>query len=446
MNKQPIALSEHFTFRKLIRFALPSILMMLFSSIYCIIDGFFISNFSGKLPFAAVNFIFPFLMILGAIGFMLGTGGSALIGKKLGIGDSEEAKKIFSMTIYCCIVFGIILTIVGEVLLEPVARWQGADEEMLPFCIAYGRIYLCGLIAYMLQMAFQSLLVTAEKPKMGLYVTLIAGISNMVLDALFIGVFRWGVQGAAMATVIGMFLGGGIPLIYFSRKNSSLLRLGKPSLNFRNLAQVFLNGSSEFVSQVAMSVVGIAYNMQLRKYGGNDAVASYGVLMYVGMIFTAIFIGFSVGTSPIVSYHYGADHKEEMRGLLKKGLLFICVSSISMVVLAETLAFPIAYIFLSYDQELMHLTVHAFRIYALAFAFCGFTIYASSFFTALNDGITSAAISFLRTLVFQIAAVYIFPIFMKLDGVWASLVFAELTAVIIAFSCFLIRRKKYLYF
>lgn len=419
---------------------------MVFSSIYCIVDGFFISNFSGKLPFAAVNFIFPFLMILGAIGFMLGTGGSALIGKKLGIGDSEEAKKIFSMTIYCCIVFGIILTIVGEVLLEPVARWQGADEEMLPFCIAYGRIYLCGLIAYMLQMAFQSLLVTAEKPKMGLYVTLIAGISNMVLDALFIGVFRWGVQGAAMATVIGMFLGGGIPLIYFSRKNSSLLRLGKPSLNFRNLAQVFLNGSSEFVSQVAMSVVGIAYNMQLRKYGGNDAVASYGVLMYVGMIFTAIFIGFSVGTSPIVSYHYGADHKEEMRGLLKKGLLFICVSSISMVVLAETLAFPIAYIFLSYDHELMHLTVYAFRIYALAFAFCGFTIYASSFFTALNDGITSAAISFLRTLVFQIAAVYIFPIFMKLDGVWASLVFAELTAVIIAFSCFLIRRKKYLYF
>lgn len=446
MNKQPIALSEHFTFRKLIRFALPSILMMLFSSIYCIVDGFFISNFSGKLPFAAVNFIFPFLMILGAIGFMLGTGGSALIGKKLGIGDSEEAKKIFSMTIYCCIVFGIILTIVGEVLLEPVARWQGADEEMLPFCIAYGRIYLCGLIAYMLQMAFQSLLVTAEKPKMGLYVTLIAGISNMVLDALFIGVFRWGVQGAAVATVIGMFLGGGIPLIYFSRKNSSLLRLGKPSLNFRNLAQVFLNGSSEFVSQVAMSVVGIAYNMQLRKYGGNDAVASYGVLMYVGMIFTAIFIGFSVGTSPIVSYHYGADHKEEMRGLLKKGLFFICVSSVSMVVLAETLAFPIAYIFLSYDQELMHLTVHAFRIYALAFAFCGFTIYASSFFTALNDGITSAAISFLRTLIFQIAAVYIFPVFMKLDGVWASLVFAELTAVIIAFSCFLIRRKKYLYF
>ncbi len=446
MNKQPIALSEHFTFRKLIRFALPSILMMLFSSIYCIIDGFFISNFSGKLPFAAVNFIFPFLMILGAIGFMLGTGGSALIGKKLGIGDSEEAKKIFSMTIYCCIVFGIILTIVGEILLEPVARWQGADEEMLPFCIAYGRIYLCGLIAYMLQMAFQSLLVTAEKPKRGLYVTLIAGISNMVLDALFIGVFRWGVQGAAVATVIGMFLGGGIPLIYFSRKNSSLLRLGKPSLNFRNLAQVFLNGSSEFVSQVAMSVVGIAYNMQLRKYGGNDAVASYGVLMYVGMIFTAIFIGFSVGTSPIVSYHYGADHKEEMRGLLKKGILFICVSSISMVVLAETLAFPIAYIFLSYDQELMHLTVHAFRIYALAFAFCGFTIYASSFFTALNDGITSAAISFLRTLIFQIAAVYIFPVFMKLDGVWASLVFAELTAVIIAFSCFLIRRKKYLYF
>ena len=443
MSKLRISLSDHFTFRKLIRFALPSIFMMVFTSIYCIADGFFISNFSGKIPFAAVNFIFPFLMILGAVGFMLGAGGTALIGKKLGIGDSKDAKKIFSMTVYCCILFGIILTIIGQILLEPVARWQGADEEMLPFCIAYGRIYLCGLTAYMLQMSFQSLVVVAEKPKMGLYVTLIAGISNMILDALFVGLFRWGVRGAAVATVIGMCLGGGIPLIYFTRKNSSLLRLGKPSLNFKNLAQVFLNGSSEFVSQIAMSVVGICYNMQLRKYGGNDAVAAYGVLMYVGMIFTAIFIGFSIGTSPIVSYHYGADHRDELRGLLKKGLLFICVSSFAMVILAEILALPIAYVFLSYDREVMALTVHAFRIYALAFAFCGFTIYASSFFTALNDGITSAAISFLRTLVFQISAVYIFPIFMKLDGVWGSLVFAELTAVIIACLCFFIRRKKY---
>ncbi|MDO5702394.1 MAG: MATE family efflux transporter [Lachnospiraceae bacterium] len=427
-----IQLSDHFTIKRLLRYSLPSVLMMIFTSIYSVVDGFFVSNFVGKTSFAAVNFIMPVLIILGAVGFMLGSGGSALIGKLLGEGRSEEACRVFSMMIAVSVVTGIVLAVLGMIVIRPAAKLLGADDSLLLVCVQYGRIILIGLPALMLQYEFQSFFVTAGKPQLGLYITVASGVMNMVLDGILVGVLSLGIPGAASATVISMAVGGLVPVIYFSRRNSSLLRIVGTGFDGGSLLKAISNGSSEFVSDISMSVVGILYNSQLMKYSGQDGVAAYGVLMYVSMIFTAVFIGYSVGTAPIVSFHYGAGDTDELRSLLRKSLFITAVFSVSMLVAGELLAGPLSAVFVGYDKGLVKMTVRAFRIFSFSFLFCGIPIFASSFFTALNDGFTSAAISFLRTIVFQVAAVIILPMLFGLDGIWYSLIVAELTAAIVA--------------
>ena len=438
-----IQLSDHFDTRRLLRFALPSILMMVFTSVYGVVDGFFVSNFVGKTPFAAVNFIMPFLMILGALGFMLGTGGSALIGKLLGEENGEKANQVFSLLIYVTLIAGVVVAVVGMLVIRPVALLLGADLTMAEDCVLYGRIVLLGLPALMLQFEFHSFFVTAEKPQLGLYVTVAAGVMNMVLDGVLVGLLRWGIPGAAVATVMSQVVGGFLPLVYFARENTSLLRLGRTRFDWPSLKKALTNGSSEFVSNISMSVVGMLYNGQLMKYAGEDGVAAYGVLMYVTMIFLAVFIGYSVSTAPVISFHFGARDKAELKNLLRRSLGVIAAVSVVMLLLGEVLARPLARIFVGYDEELMAVTLHAFRIYSFTFLLCGVPIFGSSIFTALNDGLTSALISFLRTVVFQVAAVLLLPLLFGLDGIWYSLIVAELAAAAVTVFFWVKKREVY---
>ena len=427
MSKTPIQLSDHFTCRKLICFTLPSITMIIFTAIYGVVDGFFVSNYAGKTPFAAVNLIIPVLLILGSVGFMFGTGGGALIAKTMGQGDHQRANNIFSLIVYAS------------------AAWGALVPLRMVQALIYGRINLIALPFYVLQYEFQCLFATAEKPRLGLFVTVAAGVANMVLDALFVGVFSWGAAGAAAATAISQCIGGVAPLVYFARPNSSLLRLGKCRMDLRALGKTCSNGSSEFMSNVSMSLVSMLYNVQLMKYAGEDGISAYGVLMYVSMVFQAIFVGYSVGVAPIESYHLGAENHRELRGLLRRSLGLLAVCAACMFAAGQVLAAPLSRLYVGYDPGLFEMTSHAFGIFSFSFLFSGFAIYGSSFFTALNDGLTSAIIAFLRTLVFQVGAVLTFPLLWKLDGIWLSIVAAEVMAVITTAIFLLAKRMRYGY-
>lgn len=445
-RREPINLSDHFTYPRLFRFVLPSIIMMVFTSIYGVVDGFFVSNFVGTEPFAAINLIMPFVMILGGMGFMIGTGGTALVSKIMGEGDDLRARRTFSMMIWLTVILGAILTALGLIFMEPVARLLGADENTFGDCVRYGRIVVALTIMYMLQNVFQSFLIAAEKPKLGLAITVAAGVTNMVLDALFIAVFRWGVAGAAIATGISQCVGGIVPLIYFFCPNKSRLRMTRTRLSLRPILQACGNGSSELMSNISSSLVSMLYNHQLLKYfNGNDGVAAYGVLMYVQFIFVAIYVGYSVGVAPVVSYAYGASRRDEMKNLLKKSMWIMGIAGVVLTAAAIGLAVPLAKLFVSSSPSVYELTVGAFRMFAASFLLAGFNIFLSSFFTALNNGVVSAAISFLRTLIFQTAAVILLPILMGPNGVWWAVAAAEVVAFAISISFLFGMKKKYRY-
>lgn len=445
--KQKIQLSDHFTYGRLIRFTLPSIGMMIFTSIYGVVDGFFVSNYAGKTPFAAINLIYPLLMIFSTVGFIFGTGGSALVAKTFGEGDTKKGNEYFSLFVYVCLALGVIFAFIGILLVPYAATALGATGTMQKDAVLYARIILVSLPLNVLQYLFQSFMVTAEKPMLGLWVTVSSGVTNMVLDAVLVILLpqEYKLAGAAVATAMSQVVGGAVPLVYFSRKNSSILRLGKTKYNGKAIWKACTNGSSEFMSNISMSLVGMLYNLQLIKYAGEDGVAAYGVMMYVSMIFAAVFIGYSIGTAPVIGYHDGAQDYTELRGLLHKSLILIGLFGIGMIAAAELLAVPLSKIFVGYDQQLMELTISGFRIFGLSFGFTGYAIFASSFFTALNDGITSAVISFLRTLVFQSAAVIVLPKLWDIDGVWISIVVAEFMAVVLGSFFLITKRKKYHY-
>lgn len=440
-----IQLSDHFTYGKLLRFTLPSIVMMIFSSIYGVVDGIFVSNYAGKIPFTAINLIMPYLMIFGTLGFMVGTGGTALISAKLGMGKKDEANDIFSMLTLVCVLGGVVLTVISMVFLRPAAVLLGAEGEVLENCVVYGYFVLPALTAYILQYAFQSFCVTAEKPNLSLAMMVVAGVCNIVLDALFVAVFHWGLIGAAVATAIAQIIGAVIPLVYFARPNDSLLKLGKFHWDISALLRTCTNGSSELMSNLSMSLVGMLYNTQLLKYAGEDGVAAYGVIMYVNMIFLAVFIGFSIGSAPLFGFNHGADNRAELQNLFRKSLVLLSVSAVAMTAAAFLLARPLSGIFVGYDDALMDMTVHGFNIYALSFLLCGFNIFGSSLFTALSNGLISAVISFLRTLLFQVVALLVLPALFQLDGIWASIVLAELFALVLTAFFVIKYRKQYHY-
>ncbi len=440
-----ISLSDHFNYRKLLRFTLPSIAMMIFTSVYGVVDGYFVSNFVGKTPFAAVNIIYPFIMILGSVGFMFGTGGSALIARFMGEGNHKRAKRTFSLIIYVSLALGVILSALGIIFIRPIAAMLGAEGQLLEDAVTYGRIILMANPAFILQMEFQSFLITAEKPQLGLLVTVGAGVTNMVLDALLVAVFSLGLKGAATATALSQVVGGIVPLFYFSLPNKSLLQLGKTRWDGKSMLRTCTNGSSELMSQISMSLVSMLYNGQLLKYAGENGVAAYGVIMYVCFIFIAVFIGYSIGTAPVVSYNFGAQNHKELKSLLRKSVVIISIVSVCMVILAECLATPLSLLYVGYDEELLSLTSRAFFISSVSFLFSGFAIYFSGFFTALNDGLTSAVLSFMRTLVFQIGAVLLLPLIFGIDGIWLSFIVSDGLAVIVGVIFIFVKKKKYHY-
>ena len=445
MRKTQIQLSDHFTYQKLLRFVLPSIVMMVFTSIYGVVDGLFVSNFAGKTPFAAINLVMPFIMVLGGIGFMIGTGGTALVSKVLGEGEPEKAKRYFTMMILFTLLVGAVLTVFGVTMMEKVARFFGATDEMLHDCVLYGRIVISFTAAFMLQNVFQSFLIAAEKPKLGLIATVAAGVTNMALDALFIAGFHWGVAGAAIATGLSQCVGGLFPLIYFLRPNSSKLRLVRTKLELRPILNACGNGSSELMSNISSSIVSMIYNFQLLKYIGEDGISAYGVLMYVQFVFIAIDFGYSIGCAPIVGFHFGAQNHTELKNMLGKSVKLMCGAGVVMAVLAQVLAAPMARLFVGYDEVLYRLTCHAFRLFSVAFLFAGFNIFASSFFTALNNGLISAVISFLRTLVLQTSSVILLPLIFGVDGIWYAITAAEIFATTISVIFLFAKRKKYHY-
>ena len=440
-----IGLSEHFTYKKLIRFTLPTIVMMIFTSIYGVVDGIFVSNCVGADAFAAVNLIMPAIMILGTIGFMMGTGGSALVSKTIGEGDKEKANRYFSMLIYLLVIIGFILTILGVILVEPMAKLLGADENMLQDCVVYGRTLLAFLIPFCLQNAFQSFLIVAEKPTFGLVISIVSGVGNMLLDFLFMYVFKMGVFGAALATGISQSIGVIIPVVYFIAKRNHILQFTRTKFEIKPIIQTFFNGSSEMLTNLSTSLVNILFNAQLMKYAGSNGVVAYGIIMYAGYIFLGVYMGYALGVAPIVGYNFGAENKEELKSLLKKSIILISTTSVIMTGLAEILSKLLASVFVSYDENLLNMTTNAIRLFSMSYLISGLNIFASSFFTALNNGFVSAAISFFRTLVFQIAMIYILPLIWGINGLWLAVVFAEILALIVSVTFFIKNRKKYQY-
>ena len=442
-----IQLSDHFTYQKLIKFTMPSMAMMIFTSIYGIVDGFFVSNFVGKSPFAAVNLIMPFLMITATVGFMFGTGGSAIVAKTFGEQKPALANSYFSLFVYVATALGVFFAVLGYIYIRPIAVFLGAEGELLKACVIYGRINMIGLPFFLWQLLFQSFFVTAERPNMGLRVTIASGVTNMVLDAVLVILLpqEYKLAGAAWATVLSQVVGGVVPLIYFFCPNSSILRLGKTRYDGKAILKAAVNGSSEFMSNVAMSVVAMLYNTQLLRFAGEDGVAAYGVMMYVSMIFAGAFIGYSIGTAPVVSYHFGAQNHDELKSILRKSLYMLGIFGAVMFIAAELTAPALAKFFVGYDEGLMKLTIHGARIGALSFLLMGFAMFSSGFFTALNDGVTSAIISFLRTLVFEAAAVIFLPMLLGVDGIWWAIVAAEMMAVVLAVFFLAVKQKKYHY-
>ena len=440
-----VQLSDHFTYPRLLRFTLPSITMMIFTSIYGVVDGLFVSNFVGKTAFAAVNFIMPLLMGLGALGFMVGSGGSALVSRTLGEGDRKKAEGIFSMLVYVILAAGVVLTLLGQLFLRPIAAALGAEGEMLENCVLYGRIVLLSTGPFMLQNVFQSFFVVAERPQLGLTVTVAAGLTNMTLDLLFVGILGFGLPGAAAATVLSECLGGLAPMAYFFSRNTSLLHLGPTRFDGWALFQTCTNGASELMTNLSMSLVNMLYNLQLMRLAGENGVAAYGVIMYVNFIFVSIFLGYSMGCAPVIGFHFGAAHRDELHNLFRKSLTLVTVTGCALTLIAAGLAAPLCRLFVGYDPELFALTCRGLRLYSLSFLLVGFNIFGSAFFTALGNGAVSACISFLRTLLFQVAAVLLLPLVLKVDGIWLAIVVAETLALLVTVSFFLRKREEYGY-
>lgn len=440
-----IELSDHFTYKKLIKFTLPTIIMMIFTSIYGVVDGIFVSNCVGSDAFASVNLIMPAIMILGTVGFMMGTGGSALVSKTIGEGNKAKASKYFSMLIYLLTLIGFVLTILGVLLISPMAKLLGADENMLQDCIVYGKTLLIFLIPFCLQNAFQSFLIVAEKPIFGLIISIVSGICNMLLDFLLIYVFKMGVLGAALATGISQVIGGIIPIVYFATKKNHILQFTKTKFELKPIIQSCINGSSEMLTNLSMSLVNMLFNVQLMKYAGSNGVVAFGIIMYVGFIFSGTYLGYSIGTAPIIGYHYGAENTNELKSLLKKSIILIAITSLVMTGLAEILSKLLASIFVSYDENLLNITTNAIRLFSTSYLISGFNIFASSFFTALNNGFVSAAISFLRTLVFQVVMIYLLPEICGINGIWLAVTFAEILSLFVSVMFLVKNKKKYKY-
>lgn len=413
---------------------LPSIGMVLITSIYSIVDGFFVSNYAGKSGFAAINLLWPSIMVMGGLGLMVGSGGGALVAKVKGEGYPEKANRIFTMLVRFTAQLGIVMGVLFAVFCPAIARWLGADAGMMHDCVLYGRICMIGLPGFVLQMAFQTFFMAAERPQLGTMMSLVSGVVNIVFDALFVWVLRWGVAGAAAATALAQLVGGIYPIIYFSspRLNKGSLRMLRHSrVIWPYIGRACTNGMSEYVGNIALNIVSICYNLQLMRHLGEDGVAAYGIVIYISFVYAAVFIGYNIAITPIIGYHYGARDVGEQRSLFCKSLVIIGITGILMTLSSELLSGPLARMFVGYDAELTALTVKAIRIYMLCFLICGWSMFVSALFTALQNGVVSAVAAFARSLVFELACVWVLPAVMGIDGIWWAVNVAEVLTLIL---------------
>ena len=445
-SKKTIQLSDHFDYKTLLKFTVPSVLMMVISSVYSIVDGLFVSNFAGSDGFAAVNLMMPIAMMISCIGFMAGAGGSALISKTLGEQKNDEARNQFSLIIYIILALSVVIGIAVFLFIPQIAAMMGAEGVIYTNCVIYGRILIAALPAFMLQILFQNFLVVAERPKMGMIIAISSGVTNIVLDALFVAGFRWGVGGAAAATVLGQVIGGLVPLAYFMMKKNHLLWFTKTKFHVETIKRTCSNGFSAFINNASMSLVGIVFNLRLMALMGSDGVVAYGVVMYVTYIISGVFMGYSTGISPVFSYNLGAGNKDEIKELFKKSLVSISVAAVILVALVMIFARNLAAIFVSYDDNLMTLTTEAIRLYNISFLIAGFNIFAAAFFAALNNGAVSGVLSLSRTLVFQLGCLFILPALMGSKGIWLSVTAAEIFAVLAALYFVAKNKGKYQYY
>ena len=441
-----VELAGHYGLRRLVKTSLPMIAMMIVTSIYSIVDGYFISNFAGSTAFAAMNLVWPALALISAAGLMIGTGGSTLVSKTLGEGDTDRANEIFTMLVHIALIIGAILTVGLFIFMKPLVIALGAEGEMIPKAVMYGRIVVLAMPEFIMQMMFQSFYMTAERPELGTRMSIISGCINIALDALFVVGFKWGLIGAAIATALALAVGGIYPLWFFSSKknNTHLQFVCFSRIDWKAITRTCTNGMSEYVGNIALNIVSIGYNLQLMKYIGENGVSAYGIIMYVGFIFAAVYIGYNLCVSQVIAFNFGAGNRAELRSLLKKSLLLIGIGGVIMTALAEGAAPLLAKIFVGYDAELCSLTVRALRIYMLSFLICGFNMFCSAWFTALNNGLVSATAAFVRTLIFELGAVMIVPEIIGIDGIWLAVSIAEVLAVLMSAILILAYRKRYL--
>ena len=440
-----IQLSDHFTYKKLIRYSIPMIGVLILTSIYGVVDGLFISNVEGDIAFSAVNLILPGVMMFSSIGFMMGSGGAAIVSKTLGEGKKEKASQYFSMIVYFLIIIGIVCAILGCILTKQISSLLGASEKMEKYCIEYGRVLFLFLPFMMLQYMFQSFFAVAEKPNVGLLITLCAGITNAIGDYLLIVVFRLGITGAAVASGASMVVGSVPAIIYFAFKKDLKFKLVPTKFDWKALGHTMSNGSSEMVTNISMSFVNMLYNAQLMKYYGENGVSAYGVIMYVGFIFSGCYMGVSQAVAPVVGYNYGASNEEELKNVFKKSLIILAVMAIFLTGSAEALSKPLAYVLFSHNEELLKLTTYAIRLYAIGYTISWINIFGSAFFTGLNNGLVSAIISFGRMLVFQLATIFILPLIFDSTGLWLAMPVSEVFSLIVTVTFFITMRKKYNY-
>ncbi len=438
-------ISQKFTLTSLLKFALPTTIMMVVLSIYTLVDGVFVSNFVGELAFSAINIIFPFISLIFALGIMAATGGNALVANNLGQGDDEKARENFTLIVIFATGLGLLLMMVGIVFNKEIARLLGAT----PLIEEYARDYLSTLAPFIplaIWMGFsQILFVTIGKPTLGLIATLVGGITNIIFDYLFIVVMNMGIKGAALGTGLGYSLPGLFFIYYFlfHRKNS--LYFVKPRWRARVLLKTFTNGSSEFVANLATSITTFMFNLIILDLAGEQGVAAIGIILYAQFLLMSAFLGYAQGVAPIFSYAYGARDHLQLKKVFSISIRVIILFSLAIASFSYFASSSIVGIFVERQSQVFSLAKNGFSVFSLSFLFMGVNIFSSSLFTAFSNGKISASISFLRTLVFILGYLLFLPRFLGLPGVWLAIPLAEFTTMFFSISYLTIQRKKYHY-
>lgn len=418
---------------------------MVFMSLYTMVDGVFVSRFAGTAALSAVNIVYPMVSVVVAVGVMLATGGSAIIAKRMGEGKPEQARQNFSYLILAGVLIAVGMAALALVFLKPLLHLLGARGALFELCYAYALPLVFFIPSGILQMLFQTLLVTAGRPMLGLTVTVLGGVANIVLDYLFIVPLQMGIAGAAIATGIGFSIPAVFGLLYFALRRSGPLCFVRPKGGGKMLLRCCANGSSEMVTNMSTAVTTFLFNLLMMRYAGEDGVASITIVLYTQYLMTAVYMGYATGTAPVFSFHHGSRNGEQLRRLFRISMGFIALCSVATFALALVFAKQVVVIFTPAGSPVFEMALYGFRLFSGSFLFAGVGIFASAMFTAFSDGKVSAAISFLRTFAFIVLALLLLPLAMGLDGVWLAVPLAEVLGFGVSLFFLYRKKKRYCY-